>query len=205
MSVLDNFNKFSSEEMVSGSVIEFCLIVLICVSMRSDYVATLPSTYVLQDEPQQSDQQAESISERFFDEVRQLLEQKISSEAAAAAADLEVTTTTESPLAIAEEHFNTETTISASADRIAKDNLPAIRPPKPTQVSIFKTATSVTFLHHIWKEFELIVFFFNIIIIGVWLAKIRFTFRPSCGCFNRYRWSSSNISSCWSNLDWWVC
>lgn len=115
--------------------------------MQSDYVATLPSTYVLQDESQpQSDQQAESISERFFDEVRQLLEQKISSEAAAAAAaDLDVTTTTESSV-INEE--NAETTISVSdgaaasavaaagaANRMAKDNLPAIRPPKPVQVS----------------------------------------------------------------------
>lgn len=133
------FSEFLFEEMVSGSAIEFCFIVLLCVSMRSDYVATLPSTYVLQDEPQQSDQQpAESISERFFDEVRQLLEQKISSEA-----DLEGTTTTESPLALnAEEHFNGETTISVSADRIAKDNLPGIRPPKPTQVSCFTSDNS---------------------------------------------------------------
>lgn len=140
--------------MVSGSMIEFCLIVLLCVSMRSNYVATLPSTYVLQDEPQQSDQQAESISERFFDEVRQLLEQKISSEAAAAAADLEITTTTESSLAInAEEHFNAETTVSASADRIAKDNLPAIRPPKPTQVSISCSVTKYEiFFTHLKKS-----------------------------------------------------
>lgn len=117
--------------------------------MQSVYVATLPSTYVLQDEPQpQSDQQAESISERFFDEVRQLLEQKISSEAAAAAADLDITTTESSLVINGDEHFNVETTISASdgvaaaagaagtADRMAKDNLPAIKPPKPIQVSI---------------------------------------------------------------------
>lgn len=145
--------------MVSGSVIEFCLIVLICVSMRSNYVATLPSTYVLQDEPQQSDQQAESISERFFDEVRQLLEQKISSEAAAAAADLELTTTTESPPAInADEHFNAETTISAAAaaDRIAKDNLPAIRPPKPTQVSTPKKTNKMIDLNRNGREILLL-------------------------------------------------
>lgn len=189
--------------MVSGSVIELCLIVLICVSMRSSYVATLPSTYILQDEPQQSDQQAESISERFFDEVRQLLEQKISSEAAAAAADLEMTTTTESPLAInAEEHFNAETTISAAAERIAKDNLPAVRPPKPIQVS-----------HHYKNNYlrsrnecELMCLFKHIgfVFVGVRLAKIGFTVRSSCGCFNWCRWPSSNIPSCWSNLDGWV-
>lgn len=193
--------------MVSGSVIELCLIVLICVSMRCSYVATLPSTYVLQDEPQQSDQQQqpESISERFFDEVRQLLEQKISSVAdAAATADLDMTTTTESPLAInADEHFNAETTISATADRIAKDNLPAVRPPKPTQVSHYYNSNER-------NVFELMWFFFytnklNCVFAGVRLAQIGFTLRPSCGCFNRCWRSSSYISPSWSNLDWWVC
>lgn len=118
--------------MVSGSAIEFCFIVLLCVSMRSDYVATLPSTF-LQDEQQQAEQQAESISERFFDEVRQLLEQKVLSEAAAS--DLEITTTEPPPVINADERF-IDTTISTSADHASKDNMPTVKPPKPTQVCL---------------------------------------------------------------------
>lgn len=117
--------------MVSGSVLEFCFIVLLCVSMRCNYVETLPSTF-LQDEQQQAEQQAEAISERFFDEVRQLLEQKISSEAAAAA-ELETTTTESPPIVNADERY-IETTISTAVDERQKDNLPTVKPPKPTQV-----------------------------------------------------------------------
>lgn len=117
--------------MVSGSAVEFCFILLLCVSMRSNYVATLPSTF-LQDEQQQAEQQAESISERFFDEVRQLLEQKISSEAAAVA-DSDTTTTEPPPVVNADESF-IETTIPAAADHVPKDNMPTVKPPKPTQV-----------------------------------------------------------------------
>lgn len=98
--------------------------------MQSNYVATLPSSF-LQDEQQQAEQQAEAISEKFFDEMRQLLEQKISSEAAAA--DLETTTTESPPIINAEERY-IETTLSSAVDHIIKDNLPTIKPPKPTQV-----------------------------------------------------------------------
>lgn len=120
--------------MVSGSILEIYFIVLLCVSMRCNYVETLPSTF-LQDEQHQAEQQAEAISERFFDEVRQLLEQKTSSEAAAAAiAELE-TTTTEAPPIIADERY-TETTVSPINDERIKENnqAPTIKPPKPTQV-----------------------------------------------------------------------
>lgn len=118
--------------MVSGSAIEFCFIVLICVFMRSNYVATLPSTF-LQDEQQQAEQQAESISERFFDEVRQLLEQKVLSEAVAA--DLEITTTEPPPAVNADESF-IDATISAAADHVPKENMAGVKPPKPTQVCL---------------------------------------------------------------------
>lgn len=117
--------------MVSGSALEICFIVLFCVSLRCNYVETLPSTF-LQDEQQQAEQQAEAISERFFDEVRQLLEQKISSEAAAAA-ELDITTTEPPPIGNADERY-IETTISPIINEKVKDNLPAVMPPKPTQV-----------------------------------------------------------------------
>lgn len=104
--------------------------------MRSNYVATLPSTF-LQDDQQQAEQQAESISERFFDEVRQLLEQKISSEAAAVADSDTITTTEPSPVVNADESY-IETTITATADHVPKDLLSTVKPPKPTQVSILK-------------------------------------------------------------------
>lgn len=118
--------------MASGSALEFCIFVLFCVSMRCGYVEMLPSTF-LQDEQQQAEQQAETISERFFDEVRQLLEQKISSEAAAAA-ELDVTTT-ESPVNINSDERYIETTISPTSDQRVRDNLPTIMPPRPTQVN----------------------------------------------------------------------
>lgn len=132
------------EEMVSGSVIEIGFIVLLCVSMRSNYVETLPSSF-LQDEQQQAEQQqaeqqqaeqqSEAISENFFDEVRQLLEQKISSEAAVLAELETTTTTTESaPIVNVEEHV-VDVTFPPTTDRKFKDNLPKIKPPKPTQVS----------------------------------------------------------------------
>lgn len=117
--------------MVSGSALEFVFVVLLCTLLRCSYVETLPSTF-LQDE-QQAEQQAEAISERFFDEVRQLLEQKISSEAAAAA-ELDATTTESPPIVNAEERY-IETSVSPSIEERVKDNLPAVMPPKPTQVS----------------------------------------------------------------------
>lgn len=119
--------------MVSGSAVEFCFILLLCVSMQSNYVAMLPSTF-LQDEQQQAEQQAESISERFFDEVRQLLEQKISSEVAAVADSDTTTAEPPPPVVNADESF-IETTIPAAADHVPKDNVPIVKPPKPTQVS----------------------------------------------------------------------
>lgn len=125
--------------MVSGSALEICLIVLLHVSMRYNFVETLPSTF-LQDEQQQAEQQAEAISERFFDEVRQLLEQKISSEAAAAAAAAELdTSTTDSPSFVNAEERYIDTTASTAVDQVVKDNLPTVRPPKPTQVSHNRT------------------------------------------------------------------
>lgn len=144
--------------MVSGSVIEFCFIVLLCVSMRSNYVATLPSTF-LQDEQQQAEQQAESISERFFDEVRQLLEQKVLSEAAAA--DLETTTTEPPPVINADERF-IDTTIPAAADHVPKENLPTVRPPKPTQVRPILNSVDLENSHyfHTSNAFICVHFFF---------------------------------------------
>lgn len=120
--------------MVSGSALEFAFVVLLCTSLRCSYVETLPSTF-LQDEQQQAEQQAEAISERFFDEVRQLLEQKISSEAAAAA-ELDITTTESPPIVNAEERY-IETSVSPSIEERVKDNLPTVMPPKPTQVSYY--------------------------------------------------------------------
>lgn len=118
--------------MVSGSVFEIGFIVLLCVSMRWSYVEMLPSSF-LQDDQQQAEQQSEAISENFFDEVRQLLEQKISSEAAVLA-DLETTTTESAPIVNADEHF-VDVTMPPTADRKVKDNLSTINPPKPTLVS----------------------------------------------------------------------
>lgn len=118
--------------MVSGSAFEFAFVVLLCTSLRCGYVETLPSKF-LQDEQQQAEQQAEAISERFFDEVRQLLEQKISSEAAAAA-ELDITTTESPPIVNAEERY-IETSVPPSIEERMKDNLPTVMPPKPTQVS----------------------------------------------------------------------
>lgn len=134
--------------MVSGSALEICFIVLLRLSLRCSYVETLPSTF-LQDEQQQAEQQAEAISERFFDEVRQLLEQKISSEAAAAAAVELDTSTTDSPSFVnAEERF-IDTTASSAVDQVVKDNLPTVKPPKPTQVSHIYTHahTHIATLH----------------------------------------------------------
>lgn len=126
--------------------------------MRRNYVATLPSTFLQDEQPPPVEQQAESISERFFDEVRQLLEQKISSEAAAAEAaaaaaaaaavanDFETTTTTESPPPVYAEERYIDTTITVPVERIQpKENLPTVKPPKPTQVSHLLT-TFCTFL-----------------------------------------------------------
>lgn len=110
------------------------MIVLLCISMRCNYVDALPSSTFLQDEQQQAEQQAEAISERFYDEVRQLLEQKISSEAAA---ELEATTTEPpSPIANADERY-IESTVSQTPDEKVQGNYPTIKPPKPTQVHAF--------------------------------------------------------------------
>lgn len=120
--------------------------------MQSNYVAMLPSSF-LQDEQQQAEQQAEAISEKFFDEMRQLLEQKISSEAAAAA-DLETTTTTESPPILNAEERYIETTLSSAVDHIIKDNLPTIKPPKPTQVPLNRAT-----IHSLVSNCEYFIFF----------------------------------------------
>lgn len=122
--------------MISQSAFEFCFILLlICISNRSNYVETLPST-VLQDEQQQQQEQAEAISENFFDEVRQLLEQKIMhSSETAAALDIDVTTSESPPIVNAEEH-TIETTISSSAIETARKEIAStIKSPKPTQVT----------------------------------------------------------------------
>lgn len=114
--------------MISGSGREIWLIVLLCVSMR---VQSVPSSF-FQDEPPQEEQQEESISERFFDEVRQLLEQRFSSETVSAA-EVETTTTEQPSIVNAEEHF-VDTTVMSKIEHKVKDNLPAVKPPKPTQV-----------------------------------------------------------------------
>lgn len=116
--------------MISVSASELCIFVLFCVSMRCGYVDMLPSTF-LQDEKQNAEEHAESISERFFDEVRQLLEQKISSESAGAS-EIDVTTTESLENINSEEHF-IETTVSSTANQKVRDNLP-VMPPRPTQV-----------------------------------------------------------------------
>lgn len=141
--------------MVSGSVLEIGFIVLLCVSMRSNYVEMLPSSF-LQDEQQQAEQQSEAISENFFDEVRQLLEQKISSEAAVMA-DLETTTTESAPIVNADEHF-VDVTVSPTADRRFKDNSPAIKPPRPTQVSKYQQIAFGQLPWHFSIEFFFSIF-----------------------------------------------
>lgn len=63
--------------MIARSTSELCLIVLLLFVMkRSSHVASWP--FVFDDDQQQTEEQAESISENFFDEVRQLIEQKLS-------------------------------------------------------------------------------------------------------------------------------
>lgn len=119
--------------MISRSAIEFYFIVLLmCISKRCNYVETLPST--LQQDEQQQAEQAEAISENFFDEVRQLLEQKLgASETAVATATDHELSTTELP-AISEERAIQTTIQPVINDRI-RDSVSGIKSPKPIQVS----------------------------------------------------------------------
>lgn len=96
---------------------------------------TLPST-LLQDEQQQQQEQAEAISENFFDEVRQLLEQKIiHSSETAAAIDIDFTTTESPPIVNIDEHTAEPTAAPSPIETDRKEIASTIKSPKPMQVT----------------------------------------------------------------------
>lgn len=107
--------------MISRSLFELCIIsLLVFLTNRSSHVASWP--FMFQDD-QQTDEQAESISENFFDEVRQMIEQKLGVESASEI-DYDLSTTEmfghHRP---AEEHI-IETTIPAEEETRPKVELP---------------------------------------------------------------------------------
>lgn len=117
--------------MVSRSVSEICLVVLLlCISKSCNFVETLPST-IIQDEQQQAEQ-AEAISENFFDEVRQLIEQKLG--ASEAVTDHELTTTESSIIINSDEHAVQTTIMSVINDRV-RETVSSIKSPKPVKVT----------------------------------------------------------------------
>lgn len=117
--------------MVSRSVSEIGLVVLLlCISKSCNFVETLPST-VIQDEQQQAEQ-VETNSENFFDEVRHLIEQKLG--ASEAATDHELTTTESSIIVNSDEHAVQTTVTPVINDRI-RETVSTIKSPKPVQVT----------------------------------------------------------------------
>lgn len=109
--------------MISRLAFELCMILFfIFIAKQSSYVESLPSK-ILDDDQQQSEQQAESISENFFDEVRQLLEQKLASETVSVD-DLDSTTTEEPIIVDSDEHIVESTISSSSAEGQLKSHLP---------------------------------------------------------------------------------
>lgn len=105
--------------------------------MPFDCVEGLPQS-ILQDEQyrqRQQQEQAEAINENFYDEVRQLLEQKFGHSSEAAVETETVLTTPAAPSeSDSEEQYIEQTTVSTPQVSL-KNTLPAVKPPSPKKVN----------------------------------------------------------------------
>lgn len=117
--------------MVSRSASDIGLVVLLLyISKSCNFVETIPST-IIQDEQQQAEQ-AEAISDNFFDEVRQLIEQKLG--ASEAVTDHELTTTESSIIINSDEHA-VQTSITPVINDRVREMVSSIKSPKPVKVT----------------------------------------------------------------------